>query len=43
MRAVEAVGLRQRYGTRTALGPLDLDETGEAVVEAATAVAHALS
>jgi len=24
MRAVEAVGLRQRYGTRTVLGPLDL-------------------
>jgi ABC-type multidrug transport system ATPase subunit len=32
MRAVEAVGLRQRYGTRTVLGPLDLVlETGDSL------------
>ena len=32
MRAVEAVGLRQRYGTRTVLGPLDLViEAGESL------------
>ena len=32
MRAVEAVGLRQRYGTRTARGPLDLIlEAGESL------------
>jgi heme ABC exporter ATP-binding subunit CcmA len=32
MRAVEAVGLRQRFGTRTVLGPLDLVlEAGESL------------
>jgi len=32
MRAVEAVGLRQRFGTRTVLGPLDLAlEAGESL------------
>jgi ABC-type multidrug transport system ATPase subunit len=32
MRAVEAAGLRQRYGTRTVLGPLDLVlEAGESL------------
>ena len=32
MKAVEAVGLRQRYGTRTVLGPLDLVlEAGESL------------
>jgi heme ABC exporter ATP-binding subunit CcmA len=32
MRAVEAAGLRQRYGTRTVLGPLDLTlEAGESL------------
>jgi len=32
MRAVEATGLRQRYGTRTVLGPLDLAlEAGESL------------
>jgi heme exporter protein A len=32
VRAIEAVGLRQRYGTRTVLGPLDLNlEAGESV------------
>jgi heme ABC exporter ATP-binding subunit CcmA len=32
MRAIEAVGLRQRYGTRTVLGPLDLVlEAGESL------------
>jgi heme exporter protein A len=32
MRAIEAIGLRQRYGTRTVLGPLDLAlEAGESL------------
>ena len=32
MKAIEAVGLRQRFGTRTVLGPLDLVlEAGESL------------